>query len=139
MIPSSGGRAQDLEPAPRRPTREEVAAALEERFQDDGPATTTSLALERAARAAFSDPSVHEQAQLLAAECRQSRCRLEVRFESTDADRRLVRQLFMTNGDFSRLAFTIPLREQQANGTVLATIYFYPPERSPEPNLEDDS
>ena len=115
-----------VEPA-GAPTPEEVDATVEFEFQSES-RTHAGRELERSLRAAFSAPDV-TGARIEHLECRTARCKLQVAFVNASADHKVLFQV-VENPDLN-LAFVVPHREVDDDGTVHASIYMFPDEMAP--------
>jgi hypothetical protein len=82
---------------------------------------------------AFDAAEIKREANLKSVECRGANCRLEVSFAESDSDRIVVEKLFASPDAKMDMAGTIPVREENEDGSVDAVVYLYKPERVPEP------
>lgn len=123
--------ADPPEPPPR--TAGDIAATFEEAFQSDAPADAKTAVLERQVHAAFALPSAGG-ARLRTSECRATRCRLEVEFESQEADRAGMIKIMRTE-PFLSMGAVVPIRETNDDGSVVATVHLFPSERGPDEEL----
>jgi hypothetical protein len=102
----------------------DIAARLESAFQASSSGPGASTELEAMLRTAFQDPRI-TGTRVETLECRLNRCRVELEFDDVEADKRVMRQLFV-DSDYIEMAMTAPVRVQKPDGKVSATIYLYP-------------
>jgi hypothetical protein len=117
----------DEEPAEM--TQEEVHAHFEATYPSDAPAGVESKRMEATVRKGFDEAS-GLGGQIRSLDCRATRCRAEIKFDNAMADNRVFKKVFRES-DTIPYAWTVPSRVVGADGSVVATMYFYPQGASP--------
>lgn len=130
--PAEADELAAADDAAESPPVVDKAAELEALFQSAHP-TSASKEKEVAVVAAF-DSLVTGGGTLRTVECRGERCRMEISFENHDADIGVMRELLMGPQARIRSDFIVPIRTDQDDGSVDATVYLVPP--TPDPGLD---
>lgn len=110
---------------------EEHRFQIEQSFDEDQPPTPASRSLEGTIRKSFAMPTI-KGATVNSLECRASRCRLGVTFDSREADRNAIRKVFMDSTEMN-MAGTVVERTKSRDGKIQALIYLWPSDSTPDP------
>lgn len=113
---------------PAMMTPEQETAKLNEAFDRDRPADEAAGNRRVAIATAFRSPAANGAA-LRDLDCRATRCRMAVEFTDAAADKRVLSDLFAllksAGLETRELGFTVPIREERADGSIVATVHLY--------------
>jgi hypothetical protein len=107
---------------------EKYAQDLEAAFRSDAPAGQAAKQTADSITSAFNSP-IARGATLQHVECHATRCRMEIRFDSVDTDKRIFTGIFdllSSNGvDTRGLGFVVPARTTSSDGKIDATVHLF--------------
>jgi hypothetical protein len=130
--PNPRDRTSDHDLPPSEPTN--VAADIEALFQNDRNSRDATAKSESVVRKVFDDPQL-KGVKLDRVECKATTCRVEMTFDSSQADNDGLRKILLSpdpDGIQSlHMSAVVPVRNQLSDGRVSATMYLYPPVESP--------